>query len=195
QSVYGSVRAAVSTEADPVNPGDRYAVAKYASECLLAGIAAGSATRHTQVRLASLIGEGMEERLVTRFVAQAMAGLPLRIQGGAQQFAFLDMDDAVAGLACMAAVPAAQWKAVYNLAPFAGASLREIAGAVAAAVAQATGRQVPVKVDGEGSPLDSRLDGSLFMRDFGFRPGRDLGASIDAIIARRDWTDAGPGQP
>lgn len=187
QSVYGSVRANASTEEDPVNPGDRYALAKYASERLLAAIATGTSTRHTQVRLASLIGDGMDERLVTKFVAQAMAGKPLRIQGGAQRFAFLDMEDAIAGLALMTTLPPGDWKPVYNLAPVADTSLLEIAEAVASGVEVATGRNVAIEISAEGNQQEAALDGRSFARDFNFVPRRGIHASIAGIIASRDW--------
>lgn len=184
QSVYGAAREAPSREGDAAAPDDRYALAKYASELLLEAIAADTSTRVTQIRLASLIGEGMDERLVTRFVVQAMSGQPLRIQGGNQRFSFLDIEDAAAGLACMLDVPATRWKRHYNLGPAGSQSLLEIAHAAVAVVEAVSGARVPVEVTPQASGQNATMDSGLFRRDFDFVARVDLEATLRAVIAR-----------
>jgi len=184
QSVYGSHRPAASREGDPVNPGDAYALAKYAAELLLEQAAGTTGIPYCQLRLASLVGAGMDQRLVTRLVLDALAGRPLLVQGGAQRFSFLDMEDAVAGLAAMPGPEPGRWARIYNLGPECSHSLLEIAQAVARLVHAMRGIEVEVKVNPSSIPGDATLDSRAFFADFGFRPRHTLDSTVAGIIAR-----------
>jgi nucleoside-diphosphate-sugar epimerase len=184
QSVYGAHREGTSSERDPVNPADAYALCKYGAELLLAQIAGAGGLAHTQVRLASLVGDGMDERLVTRLVLDALAGKPLSVQGGTQQFSFMDMADAVAGLASMLDRPPKHWAPVYNLGPQLSNDLLTIARTVARLVHEMRGIDVEVNVVPSSICNNAMLDSSAFFADFDFLPRKGLADTVAGIIAR-----------
>jgi nucleoside-diphosphate-sugar epimerase len=187
QSVYGAHRTGASSEGDPVNPADAYALCKYGAELLLSQIADARGLAHSQVRLASLVGDGMDERLVTRLVLDALAGKPLSVQGGAQQFSFMDMDDAVAGLASMLDRAPQHWAPVYNLGPQVGNDLLTIARTVARLVHEMRGIEVEVNVVPSSTCNNAMLDSSAFFADFDFLPRKGLADTVASIIARQPY--------
>ena len=71
QSVYSQKRTEAATEETPVCLESPYAVGKYAVELMLESICRGSKTRYTNLRMASLIGPGFDQRIVNRLVRQA----------------------------------------------------------------------------------------------------------------------------
>ena len=112
QSVYGSKRTEVANECTMLNLESKYAVGKYAVELMTNCICKG--IRHTNIRLASLIGPGFEQRLVNKFVKQSIEEKKLDLIGGKQRYGFLDVRDAAQGIIKLA-LNNDKWDEVYNL--------------------------------------------------------------------------------
>lgn len=112
QSVYSQKRKEAATEETPLDLETKYAVGKYATELLTNSICKN--IRHTNIRLASLIGPEFEQRLVNKFVKQALAGNDLNIMGEEQYFGFMDVEDAAEAILKMLE-DEEEWDEVYNL--------------------------------------------------------------------------------
>ncbi len=92
QSVYSQQRTEPAAEDTPLNLEGKYAVGKYAAELLTNTLCA--AIPHTNLRLASLIGAGFDQRVPNKLIAKALAGEELKVLTGPQYYGFLDVRDA-----------------------------------------------------------------------------------------------------
>ena len=92
QSVYSQKRKEAATEKTPLDLETKYAVGKYATELLTNSIC--KQIPYSNIRMASLIGVGFEQRIVNKFVRQALEKKELYIKIGSQKFGFLDVEDA-----------------------------------------------------------------------------------------------------
>lgn len=183
QSVYGRSQTPLWTEETPVSPEPPdtfYALAKYASELLTLSIcnAKGSKTVATNLRLASLSGRGMDERLTARFVKSALTGEAIKLIGGGQTMAFMDVRDAAAGIIALIDTDTPLWKDVYNFGNQWCHSIREIAETVAYLSKQYTENSVEIEIEEKDIQLDTGMDSSLFYRDTNWIPKHDLKSMI-----------------
>ena len=112
QSVYSQVRKAPADENFPVVLESKYAVGKYWSELFVNTVCRN--IRHTNLRMASLIGAGFNQRITNKFAFKVMNGEQISITGGEQIFGFLDVRDASSGIITIA-LSDCQWDEVYNL--------------------------------------------------------------------------------
>ncbi len=64
----------------------------------LRNVSLPSGTAFTSIRLASLIGPGFEQRIVNRFVKQALERGRISVKKNRQRFGFLDVDDAASAI-------------------------------------------------------------------------------------------------
>lgn len=124
QSVYSQKRKNPADEKEPIILESKYAVGKYASELLTNSLFQNC--RHTNLRMASLIGAGFPQRITNKFASKVIAGEQITITGGQQLFGFLDVRDAAGGI-IRAAKSIGEWKEVYNLGTDKYYSLEEIA--------------------------------------------------------------------
>lgn len=112
QSVYSQIREKAADENEPCVLESKYAVGKYCSE--LAVNSAFKDIPHTNLRMASLIGVGFNQRLVNKFARMIADGTRLSIAGGKQIFGFLDVRDAASGIIAVA-LSDKKWDEFYNL--------------------------------------------------------------------------------
>ena len=113
QSVYSQQRTEPATEETSLNLESKYAVGKYASELLTNIICAD--IPHTNLRLASLIGVGFDQRITNKLIDQALSGNVLHIMTGNQHYGFLDVRDAADAIVKMCENNPFQWDEIYNL--------------------------------------------------------------------------------
>ena len=125
QSVYDPQRDRPATEQDIPCLTDEYSIGKYCIELLLNNIC--KMVPHTNIRLASLIGPGFDQRVVNRLVDIALRDHVLRVQLNRQQFGYLDVADAARGLKKLMQVDPSKWETVYNLGPKQAITLHEMA--------------------------------------------------------------------
>ena len=186
QSVYDQYRELPATEASRPSPGSEYAVAKYMFELMVKGMCGNMP--HTNVRLASLIGPGFDQRVVNKFASKAVSGEKILVKGGAQIFDFMDVEDAGDALSVLTFSKPFSWKPIYNLGSGNGMKLIDIAREVVSCVKQLEPNN-PCKIvheNIEGAQIaNTSLDATLFMRDFSWKPKIDLKESIRRICKQR----------
>ncbi|MDE6784217.1 MAG: NAD(P)-dependent oxidoreductase, partial [Ruminococcus sp.] len=137
---------------------------------------------HTHLRMASLIGEGFNQRIVNRFVDKALRMEPLTVDDSLQKFGFLDVRDAAEAIRCILTMDAANWKPVYNVGSDSGYTLIEIIQAVKEVFTQehlSFPDILTVESDNTGS---TELDTCLLKTDSGFQTMYSLKESILWIL-------------
>ena len=95
QSVYSTKRAEPATELSPLSLDTLYSVGKFATELMLKASCSSSDTDYTNLRMASLIGPGFNQRITNRFVQQALANKRLNVVLSKKIYGYLDVIDAV----------------------------------------------------------------------------------------------------
>ena len=182
QSVYSQQRTEPATEETLVCLESPYAVGKYSVELMLESICKVSKTCYTSLRMASLIGPEFDQRIVNRFVKQALESGKLTVKRNQQRFGFFDVEDAVDGITSMLGTDELRWKSVYNLGGTGAYTLVDIAENVKNIVDTETGKKVEICVLDGDEKGNSELDSSLFFNDFGFKSSYSLGRSVGSII-------------
>lgn len=124
QSVYSQLRKEPADEFSPIILESKYAVGKYWSELFVNSMCRN--IRHTNLRMASLIGVGFDQRIVNRFAIKVKNGEQITITGGDQIFGFLDVRDAAAGIIA-AAMSDRSWDEAYDLGTNESYTLKEMA--------------------------------------------------------------------
>lgn len=180
QSVYCQSRETCADENEELNLESKYAVGKYAVELLTNSMFSG--IPHTNIRMASLIGVGFDQRITNKFVKQIRQGNEIKIVNSDQQFSFLDGRDAAAAIIRAALADANQWKEVYNLGTRCSYRLREIAEA-AVDVCNEYGMSSSIIVDGDvADHRNNSLDVALFCGEFQWMPVYSLKDTLRWII-------------
>lgn len=179
QSVYESRRMQPANENAVLSLETGYAVGKYCSEVFCRQVF--KEIPYTNIRLASLLGVGYDQRIINRMVDQALRGMELKIWGGMQRYGFLDVRDAADGLIRMAMSAPSYWKPQYNLGRMENYTLIEIADNI---VEQLRSRGVISSyVIEKGTDMrNSSIDSSQFMKDFRWEPEIPLVQTIADII-------------
>lgn len=189
QSVYPPERTEPATEKTRLSLDSPYAVGKYAVELMLESICAGTQTLYSNIRMASLIGPGFDQRIVNRFVKMALEKGELTVNRNRQRFGFFDVSDAVRALLLMLETEPGRWEKVYNLGGTTGYSLMEIADTVRDVILETDQKNIRISVTGSdpaesgGEERTSTMINEAFARDFGFSPSTDLRESIRRIRA------------
>lgn len=179
QSVYSPQRTEAATEQSPVSLESPYAVGKYAVELMLESLCRHSGTVWTNIRMASLIGPGFDQRIVNRFVKQALETGKLTVKRSDQRFGFFDVEDAADALIAMLVHEQTEWKPVYNLGGRNAYTLQEIAETVKAVLSGRADVEITYTEDDCG--FCSGLDAASFYAGFGFEPKRSLEESVRRI--------------
>ena len=180
QSVYASKRKAPATEKDELCLETPYAVGKYSSEAFTNQVFAG--IPHTNIRMASLLGVGYDQRIVNRMADQAIRGECLKVVGGMQRYGFLDVRDAASGLIKLAESNPRGWKDTYNLGRNESFSLIDVADCIVKKMRKITGNEVAYTVTEGVDERNSSLDASLFMQDVGWSPELTFSDTVSDII-------------
>lgn len=178
QSVYSQKRISSATEDAELNLETGYAVGKYATELMTNSIC--RKISHTNIRMASLVGPGFDQRLINKFVKQVLSGNDIHIKGGKQLFGFLDVRDAASAI--ITAADCADWDEVYNLGPERSYSLLELAEYVQETISESGIAKTGIKVEETGEWQNSDLDSKKFRRQFGWKARYDLKSTINRII-------------
>lgn len=177
QSVYSQSRLVPATEQTELNLESKYAVGKYASELMTNSICRN--IPHTNIRLASLIGPEFGQRVINKFVAQAIEGKNLQIIGGIQKYGFLDIRDAVSGIATVCAHSCYCWNEVYNLGMNEDYTLEEIAQYVCSLSEKYCTKSIKYEVKSSDQVHNSSLECAFFQETFQWKPVYKL---IDMVI-------------
>ena len=182
QSVYASQRIQPAVEGDPLCLETPYAVAKYSSESFCDHVFQGKP--HTNIRLASLLGVGYDQRIVNRMVAQVLNGQELKIVGGMQRYGFLDVNDAAAGIVKMAMSNSGNWRPVYNLGRLESYTLIDVAQTIVSEM-EKRGLSARYAVEEGTDTRNSSINAERFMMGFSWEPVIPLTQTIGDIIDRK----------
>lgn len=182
QSVYSQKREEIASEKTPLCLESPYAVGKYSTELMLESACRSTKIAYTNIRMASLIGPGFDQRIVNRFVKQALEGQPLNVVKSQKRFGFLDVMDAVFGLISLIETPVVKWNPVYNLGNGISYSILEIADSVKH-VFEENGLQFRGVNEETGDDFgNTGISYYLLHKDTEFEPKIDLNCSIQRIL-------------
>ena len=182
QSVYSQQRTETASEETEICLESPYAVGKYASELLLESICRGKGLKQTNLRMASLIGPGFDQRIVNRFVKQACEGQALNISISDQRFGFLDVEDAVSAIIALIDNTDIPWQPAYNVGNAKAYSITEIAESVKK-VFEDTGLNFPGINTAAGEKTgNTAVDYHKISEDTGFKPECALEETIGRIL-------------
>lgn len=185
QSVYSPVRASAATEDSELDLQSNYAVGKYAVELMLDGIC--RKIPHTNLRMASLIGAGFDQRITNKLVDRVLNGQNIQIVKGDQLFGFMDVRDAVSGIERILKSNPEHWRNVYNFGIRGGYTLDEIAKEICRVGYLYCGKDVQYSYADSGTVAtgNSALDCSLFEQSFYWCPARTLADTLIWIFEEK----------
>jgi nucleoside-diphosphate-sugar epimerase len=182
QSVYSTNREKPATEITPLNLDTKYAVGKFATELMLKSSCGSSNTNYTNLRMASLIGPGFNQRIPNRFVQQALSNKRLNVVLNNKIYGYLDVSDAVSGIMTLVNTPSEFWNPTYNLGPKDGYSLGDIAELVCEVAGEFSGDPVTCVFEYSDEYSNSLLDSRKFYDEFNWRPSVTMRESIRKIF-------------
>lgn len=168
QSIYSQRRLRGAKESDPVNLDSVYAVGKYASELLTKTICKN--IFYTNVRLASLVGIGFNQRITNKLINQVVDNREIQIIGGQQKFSFMDVRDAASALILLAFSNSNTWQPIYNLGSGESYTFRQLAELIVFTGKKLLDINVKLNVENNDNWKNTELDNTLFCKDFNWKP-------------------------
>lgn len=181
QSVYSQKRTEMATEETPVCLESPYAVGKYATELMLESISRGSETSYTNLRMASLIGPGFNQRIVNRFAINLLNQNKIKIVRQNAKFGFLDIEDAITAIVSVIDYPNEKWRDVYNVGNALGFTVEEIYNRVSSAMNEKMNVSNPT-IEVGTEEFSTAVSFERLNQDTGFIPTVDMKESIERII-------------
>lgn len=182
QSVYSAHRTEPATEETPVCLETPYAVGKYATELMLETVSRGCKIKFTNLRMASLIGPGFNQRIVNRFALDMLAGQRITVVREKKRLGFLDIKDAVEAIYRILHYPITSWQPIYNIGNGKGYTVEEIYNAVSSVVLK-KGGEIGFPIYEVGTDMSSsEVLAERFNSDFGFESVVTLEDSIEHIV-------------
>ena len=168
--VYGDFKDDVTEDAE-CRPQGQYGILKLAGEWLVKDYARRTELAYTIIRPSAVYGPlDVEDRVISKFILNAMRGIPLKVNGAGETLDFTYVDDAADGIVAAALSDRTDNK-TYNITKSHSHSLLDAAN-------------LAVKVAGQGEiivgnrDLDFPSRGALNIdaarRDFGFDPKVDV---------------------
>lgn len=182
QSVYGDLPKPLWREEIPVSPNSIYAISKYATEIITKNISFNNIVKATSIRLASLLGPGLDIRIVSRFVKDAIIQQRINVEGGNRVLSFLDVRDAASGLLALVSLNSECWKEIYNLGSPERYTIYKIAEIVKRTAEIRGTKLVNIVREKEDCYLDSGMDSNLFYKDTGWKPKYDMEAIVESLF-------------
>lgn len=182
QSIYGDLAKRFWKEKMPIFPDSTYAISKYATEIMTNNISCGDIIKGTNIRLASLLGPGLDIRIVSRFVKDAITQQRIIINGGNKVLSFLDVRDAASGILSLTSINNHNWETVYNLGSSERNTIYEIACIVKKTAKKYITEPVNIIQENEDEYLDSGMDSSLFYKDTGWKPKYGMEAIVESLF-------------
>lgn len=182
QSVYGDFSTPPWNERTKVSPNSTYAMAKYATEVITKVNCEKSGMDYTNIRLSSLVGPGLDIRLVSKFIINAIRNEPIKVIGGNQKLSFMHVKDAAEGIVALIKIGTTRWKTVYNLGSTNRNTVKEIAEIVRRIAPLYIANEVSIEIEQKDVNLDSGMDSSLLYEDTGWVPEYDMKAIVKSLF-------------
>ena len=172
--IYGQNETFLS-EKDLPAPDSLYSMAKYASEGLLESVFSGQEERVTNLRLS---GIAQSQRVLPIFIEQAKTVGKINIQGGTQQFSWIDIDDATEAIIALFRYTG-EWKPIYNVTLNRYRySIVEVANIVAEVAKEKGYKSTEISVTPSDMTVYVGWNSDLFMQDTGWYPRVTLKETI-----------------
>ena len=180
QSVYDGQRTAAADETAALCLNDAYSIGKFFTERMLE-VYCGDIP-HTNLRMASLIGAGFNQRIVNRFVAKALNMEQISVIRSGQRFGFLDVRDAAAAVLAVLSTNPSEWKPIYNTGGSMSFTLNDLMREIQDVFRQEK-LPFPEVIYTEGEQTSSTvLNCQLLTEDTGFMPAYSMQESVRAIL-------------
>lgn len=180
QSVYDQHRSKPAVETDPVSPDSPYALAKYATELMLNWTCEGLPS--TNIRLASLIGPGFNQRVINKMIISARERAQIDVNEQGSKFGYLDCLDAARGIIALLASNPDNWLTEYNLGAKRPYTLTELATIIKKRRASYGLSTKVVVSQSDGKSINSSLNSEQFTALTGWHPLISMEESADRII-------------
>lgn len=180
QSVYDPKRTVAARESDPVILKSVYSVGKYTSELLCKMIKENANV--TNIRMASLIGPGFEQRVTNKMAKKAIENREISYLSNDVRFGFLDVTDATRAILKLALLPPEKWKPIYNLGSMNSYSLKQIAVSIADILYKQYGISISIIEKKSSESGESSLCSDLLVADVGMYQELSLQDSLNRII-------------
>lgn len=182
QEVYGNNYPPLWHENLLIAPNTIYGFAKFSSEILAKNLSFQGFTNATSLRLAGLIGQDADSRLVSKFVDRVVNDLPIIIIGGNQVLSQIDVRDAVAGIISLLDISSSIWKGTYNLGYIRSYSILEIVDLVVEKAKLFGFRNIKIEFKDSDISINAGMDSALFYKDTDWQPKYDMGSIIESIF-------------
>lgn len=186
QSLYPINRmrpASENTELELTSP---YEVGKFMVEQNLEAYCYNSPVKFTNIRLASLIGPGFDQRITNKLVDTALSQHKITVEDNNKYYGYLDVEDATSALLKMIFSSTDSWREIYNLGPEEGFTLKDIGESVQKIVSEELNLKVELEIKESEGTLNSTLDSDAFRKDFIFNQQfMSLDKSIEKILVEK----------
>ena len=179
QSVYSQNKDYPASEDSELSLDSAYAVGKYASELLTNSICGD--IKHTNIRLASLIGPEFDQRVVNKMIDAALKNRQIVFLGGVQKFGFMDIIDAAKAIVAVIKNYDLEIADVYNIGIVGGYSLEKLAECIKERLIS-KGIEISTKKSLKESYHNSEIDNAKYCQKFGSINITPIDCTIDRII-------------
>lgn len=166
QSVYSQKRTESADEESPVVLESSYAVGKYSVELLLSNIC--SKMPYTNLRIASLIGPALDQRVTNKMINDAINERKIKVSKNNRVFGFMDVDDAAIACISLIETPVECWKKIYTVGTGRGYSLMDIADITSGLSGKFMNIKPDVIIEEDDGTGNTSVSNSLFCKDTGF---------------------------
>lgn len=158
-------------ENHPTNPLGQYGIMKLAGEWLVKDYARRTGINYTILRPSAVYGPlDVEDRVVSKFLLNAMRGEPLVVNGSQEELDFTYIDDAAMGIAC-ASIDDIANNQTYNITR---GHARTLLDAANLAVQLVGNGQVTICNPDKNFPSRGQLNITKAYNDFGFQPSINI---------------------
>lgn len=180
QSVYNPGRLCAADEDADICLDSLYSLGKYMIEKMTNAILRGKP--HTSIRLASLIGPGFDQRIVNRFVKDALHNGTIRAEYSGQSFGFFDVKEAAEGIRTLMECPLSRWREVYNLGNGKSYTIAEIVQTIQEVFEELHLPAFDVEVSYADKTGCTGVNADRFLTDTGFMPQITLKETVNRIV-------------
>lgn len=185
KSVYTNSDETIWRENTPVAPKGMYGLSKYAAELISDACICNERSRLTHLRMDSLIGPGMEQRLVTKLADRALVGEDIQLTNGKLMFQYMDTRDAAEAILSILSYEVSLWKKVYCVSAMNVVSLREIGDTVVEVCIDEGIIPVQILIEKEWDVGIKKMDSSLFREDTQWQEKYTLRDCVCNIVKSR----------
>ena len=180
QSLYDPKRNNPAVEEDKICLYDVYSAGKYCVEKMLQCSCINMI--YTNIRMASLIGIGLDKRIVNRFIDSVIEKNEITVIGGTQRFEYMDVSDAARGiLKLVSKEDSINLSKVYNLGAGVSYDIVNLAKKVMAVGEQLGYKSIKMNIQQSDVFSNNEIDSSRFYTQMDWSPEETIEDSIKKI--------------